>query len=222
MPKRHYVLALACYLSIPVVMMAGAGLFRLIDPEMARGHADYVRTYRLLEMAGQGVLMATAGLELLLWIATCGLLLHSRGRSLLWLAMAAAGPFGFIAIAMLEDRLPAPGDRYQQFIRSLKIYWRGPLELVIFVAVFFLAYEIVVLLRELMISYQSFATGTPAATIIADQNASGGMWAFGEALEALYLLVLIYLFLPICFNLAGRLLTRRSTPAQPDGTTSSD
>jgi hypothetical protein len=31
MPKRHYVLALVSYLSIPVVMMAGAGLLRLND-----------------------------------------------------------------------------------------------------------------------------------------------------------------------------------------------
>jgi hypothetical protein len=51
MPKRHYVLALVSYLSIPVVMMAGASLFRVIDPEMARGHADYATNYRLLEMA---------------------------------------------------------------------------------------------------------------------------------------------------------------------------
>jgi hypothetical protein len=36
MPKRHYVVALACYLLIPVVLIAGARLFLLIDPEMAR------------------------------------------------------------------------------------------------------------------------------------------------------------------------------------------
>ena len=37
MPKRHYVMALACYLAIPAVVIAGAGLSRLIDPEMAPG-----------------------------------------------------------------------------------------------------------------------------------------------------------------------------------------
>ncbi|HMK14854.1 MAG TPA: hypothetical protein VK460_07580, partial [Burkholderiales bacterium] len=66
MPKRHYLLALACYLSIPVVMFAGAGLHRLIDPEMARGHADYVRYYHLLDLARLGALMATAALILIL------------------------------------------------------------------------------------------------------------------------------------------------------------
>ena len=123
---------------------------------------------------------------------------------------------------MLEDRSPAPDDRYQQFIRKLKIYWRVPLEAAVFVAVFFLAYEIVVLMRELMISYQSFSTGTPAATIIAQQGPSGGMWAFGEALETLYLLVLIYLLWPLCFNLAGRFFKRPGHPVYLDGRTSPD
>ena len=58
MPRRHYVLAVACYLSIPVAVIDGARLSRLIDPEMARGHADYVRDYRLLELAQRGVLIA--------------------------------------------------------------------------------------------------------------------------------------------------------------------
>jgi len=53
-----YVLALACYLLIPAVPIDGAGLFHLIDPEMARGHADYVRDYRLLELARLGALIA--------------------------------------------------------------------------------------------------------------------------------------------------------------------
>ena len=51
MPKRRYVMALACYLLIPAVLIAGAGLFRLIDPEMVRGHANYARDYRLVELA---------------------------------------------------------------------------------------------------------------------------------------------------------------------------
>ena len=66
MPKGRYVLALVCYLSIPAVVICGAGLFALIDPEMARGHADYARDYRLLDMARIGVLWASAGLALVL------------------------------------------------------------------------------------------------------------------------------------------------------------
>lgn len=93
MPKRRYVMALACYLSIPAVVIAAGGLFRLLDPEMVRGHADYVRDYRLTELAQKGALAAAAGLALVLWAATCYLVLKSRQRSLWWLWLAAAGPF---------------------------------------------------------------------------------------------------------------------------------
>jgi hypothetical protein len=205
MPKRRYLLAIACYLLIPVVVIADAVLFRLVDPEMARGHADYARNFHLLEMARAGVMMATAVLALVLWASTCYFVLESRQRSLGWISLAAAGPFGFIVIAMLEDRAPAPGDLYQQFIRKLKFYWRVPYEIAVFVSVWSLAYEAMVFKRELMIRYESLSTGTPVATIIERQNASSGMWAFGEGMEVMYLVVLIYLLWPVVFSLAGRL-----------------
>ena len=212
MPKRCYIMALACYLSVPAVLIAGASLFRLIDPEMARSHADYVRDYRLMELAREGVLVAAAGLALVLWASTCYLVLKSRRRSLSWLLLAAAGPFGFMFICMLEDRSPAPDDLYQRFIAKLKMYWRVPLEIAVFVSIWFLAYELAVLKRELMISFESFSTGTPATTIIARQNASSGMWAFGEGLEEAYLVPLIYLLWPIFFNLAGQRIKPRTDP----------
>lgn len=209
MPKRKYVLALACYLAIPAIVIVGTGVSRLIDPEMARGHADYVRNFRLLQLAGLGVLAATGLLALILWVSTCYLALAARQRSPGWLVMAALGPLGFCIIAMLEDRAPAPGDLYQHFIRKLKVYWRVPLEIAVFISVWCLAYELVVLLRELLIRLASFRSGTPVADIIAQQNASSGMWAAGEAMEAAYLVVLIYLLWPILFNLAGRLINPR-------------
>lgn len=223
MPKRHYIMALACYLSIPAVLIAGAGLFRLIDPEMARSHSNYVRDYWLLELLQQGALRVAAGLALVLWASTCYLVLESRQRSLLWLSLAAAGPFGFMFIAMLEDWSPAPDNLYQKFIRKLKIYWRVPLEIAaVFVSVWFLAYESIVLKRELMISFESFSTGTPATTIIARQSASSGMWAFGEGLEMTYLVILIYLLWPIFFHLAGKRFKRRTNPTHRDPRHSSD
>jgi hypothetical protein len=203
MPKRLYVLALACYLSIPVVVIGGGRFVVRIDPEMARGHAGYALNFWLLSLVRRGAMMATAGLTLALWLSTCFLALKSRQRSPGWLALAAAGPFGFSAIAMLEDRSPAPDDRYQRFIGTLKTYWRVPLELALCFSVWTLAYDSMVLKRDLMIRYESFSTGTPVATIIATQNASSGMWAFGEGLEVAYLVALIYLLWPIVFNLAA-------------------
>ena len=64
----------------------------------------------------------------------------------------------------------------------------------------------VVLERDLLIIFESFTTGTPAATIIAQQTASSGMWAAGEGMEVLYLVPLFYLLRPILFDLAGQLL----------------
>jgi hypothetical protein len=51
MPKRQYILALVCYLSTPAVVIASGVLFRLIDPEMAGGSADYVRTGDAFELS---------------------------------------------------------------------------------------------------------------------------------------------------------------------------
>lgn len=212
MPKRHYVMALVCYLAIPVIVIGGFRLSLLIDPEMARGSADYARSFRLLQQAATGVVMAAAGLALALWVCTCYLVLKSRQRSALWLALAAAGPFGFVFITILADRSPVPDDLYQQFLRKLKLYWRVPLEIAVFISAWILAFRSVVLKRDLMISYESYSTGAPVETIIARYNASSGMHAFGEALQAIYLVTLLYLLWPIVFNLAGRRFKRRTNP----------
>jgi hypothetical protein len=208
MPKLRYVLALLCYLSIPAVVIAGVGLFILIDPEMARGHANYTRDYHGLEIARLGVLCGAAGLALTLWVACCYFVLTSRRRSIAWLPFAAAGPFGFSVIAALEDRSPTPADRYQHVISKLKTHWRVPLEIAVFVCVWGLAHESVALKRELMIHVESLTTRTPVTAIVAQQTASSGMWAAGEGIEELYLVPLLYLLWPIFFNIAGSILKR--------------
>src|SRR5215475_6026902 len=121
MPKRQYFLAVVCYLAIPAVVICGARVFHVIDPEMARRHANYARDYHLLDLARLGVLWASGALALVLWTACCYLVLKSRQRSLRWLYLAAAGPLGFSVIAALKDRSSAPGDLYQQVIRNLKV-----------------------------------------------------------------------------------------------------
>ena len=50
-PKQDYLGAISRCLLIPVAVVAGGVLFRLIDPEWARGHADYaVETLGLTEI----------------------------------------------------------------------------------------------------------------------------------------------------------------------------
>ena len=72
-------------------------------------------------------------------------------------------------------------------------------------AVWVIAYQSVVLKRDLLIRHQASSTGTSVAQIISQQNASSGMWAAGEGMEELYLLVFLYLLWPICFNVVGHL-----------------
>jgi hypothetical protein len=60
-----------------------------------------------------------------------------------------------------------------------------------------------VLKRTLMIRYESATTGVSTAQIMNIQNASGGMWAFSEGLQVMYLVVLLYLLRPIVFSIVG-------------------
>lgn len=210
-PKRRYLLAIACYVAIPVVIIAGGALHQLIDPEWARGSADYVRNYRVLDMLGQGVLMAASALALVLWLATCIVVLKAHERPVAWLLLAVAGPLGFTFIAMLQDRAPASGDLYQQIIPRLNLYWRIPLEIAAFLCIWTLAFLGMTVARDAMIQLASFRTGTSVETIIAIQNASSGMYAFAEGLQVLYLVPLLYLLWPMVFNTAGHVFTRSTT-----------
>jgi hypothetical protein len=49
--KKYYVLAIVSFLLIPVISILGAMLFNSINPEIAAGHPNYGRNYRLLDLA---------------------------------------------------------------------------------------------------------------------------------------------------------------------------
>jgi hypothetical protein len=142
----------------------------------------------------------------------CYLVIRSKEQSSWWLFFAALGPFGFAILAMLNDRAPAETDRYARFVRSLKKFVRVGYELCTFVIVWVLAYEAMVLKRNLMIMYESASTGMSTAQIIDRQNASSGMWAFAEGNEVMYLVVLFYLLWPIVFNIVGRVAALTASP----------
>ena len=203
MIKRPYLMALACYLAIPLVTLAGAGLSLAIDPECAQHTAHYERNYRLLEWAATGMRLGTAGLIVALWIATCHQVLAARQRSRFWLALAAAGPFGFAVIALLADLAPVAEDSYQRTIPRLNWWWRVFFELGFFLAAWVLVYQGMAMWREGSIQVQSFLSGTPVATIVAIQEASSGMAAFVEGLGMLYPVPLVYLLWPLAFNFAA-------------------
>src|SRR5712692_1572992 len=110
MLRKHYVLAIASFLMIPVVTVMGGILFSSINPEIAAGHPNYTRVYRLLDLARNLSTLATLLAIMGLWLLTCFFLIKSKHKSYMWLPVAALGPFGFIILSMLNDGAPSPGD----------------------------------------------------------------------------------------------------------------
>lgn len=210
--KKQTLVSLALLLLIPVALMLGGFLSNLINPEIAAGHANYVRNYQLLNLAKNLSFLASGAAAALLWLLSCSLLLRSKERSLWWLPFAALGPFGFAILAMLTDKAPASTDRYARFVRSLNIFVRAGYEVCRFGGIWLLAYQAMVLNRKLMIMVQSAATGISKAQIIDLQNASSGMWAFAELNEVMFLVALFYLLWPIVFDLVARMTATAPAP----------
>lgn len=211
--KKQTRAALVLLLLIPVVTVAGGVIFSHINPEIAAGHPNYTRnwqllnTLKLLSMWGS---MACVGV---LWVMACALVIRSKNRSLQWLPLAAFGPIGFAVLVTLNDRDSTEPDSYTRFVRSLNLFVRIGYELCSFWLIWELAWQAMVLKRNLMIQYQAATTGVSAAQIIDIQNASSGMWAFGEGMEVMYLAVLLYLLRPVVYRAVAHVLARKPNPA---------
>jgi hypothetical protein len=150
---------------------------------------------------------------LTLYLIGCFLVIRSKEQSRLWLLLAPLGPLGFAILSVLNDRAPSQADSYAGFVRSMNAWLRVGYELLSFAVIWELGEQIMVLKRNLMIWYQSMTTGVSTAQIIAVQNASSGMWAFGEGLEVMFFVILLYLLRPIVFNLVGPMVRRPTAEA---------
>jgi hypothetical protein len=204
MMKKQMVVALVLLLLIPVVFVLGGLLFSLVNPEIAAGHPNYVRNYHLLNLVRIMLAFGSAAVVGILWMLACFLVIRSKERSSWWLFFAALGPVGFAILARLNDRASADTYPHTRFVLRLNRFVRVGYEVSIFVAIWLLAYQAMVLKRNLMILYESATTGSSTAQIINLQNASSGMWAFSEGMEVMYMVVLLYLIWPIVFNLVAR------------------
>jgi hypothetical protein len=69
--KRPYVLAIVSFLMIPAVTVLGGILINSINPEMAAGHANYERNYRVLSLAKNLSMLAGLLVIMGLWFLTC-------------------------------------------------------------------------------------------------------------------------------------------------------
>lgn len=201
MMKKHYALAIASYLLIPVVTLLGGRLFCLIDPEAAVHTNHYVVIYHLIDLARRGIMLGLFFGTVGLWLLTCFLVLKSKRQSYGWMPLAVFGPFGFIILTLLKDNAEEPWDWYRRFVRKLNFLFRAVYEVCAVFALWNLAYGLMVLKRDLMIRHEAAVTGLSVQQILDQQNASSGMWAFTEGLEVLYFVVLLYLLWPVCVNL---------------------
>src|SRR5258706_753852 len=208
--QRSYLFAIVCCLMIPVVTVVGGLLINAIDPEIAVRSSNYERNFWLLSLAKILAMLMLLLVNMGLWFLACIFLLKSKQRSYGWLPFAMLGPFGLTILTMLSDNAPTPGDLCRQFVSKLKISVRVVYELGFFIVAWLVAFQVMVLKHDLMIMYESATTGVPVAQIIDQQNASSGMYAFGEGLEVMFLVVLGYLLWPICFNAIGRLCGLRA------------
>jgi hypothetical protein len=210
--KRETVVALVLLLLIPAVLMLGGFLFALINPEIAAGHANYALNFHLLSRLRVAVFLGSGAVAAMLWLVVFFLVIRSKERSLWWMFLAALGPIGLAILATLNDRVPAQTDRHARFVQNLNKLQRVAYEACRFLVIWELAYQAMVLKRNLMILYESATTGASTAEIIATQTASSGMWAFGESLEVMFLVVLFYLLWPIVFNIVARLAAFVASP----------
>jgi len=211
--KKQTAIALGLLLLIPAIVVFDGVLFRFIDPEIAAGHPNYAQNYHMLEVARRLSIWGSAGVLAILWLAVCFLVIRSKQRSWLWIFLAVFGPFGFAALAMLNDNAPAATDRYARFVRGLNWFARSGYESCVFVVIWALAYGCMLLKSNLSILYESATSGMSTAQVIDIRNASSGMWAFAEGNEVMYMVAVLYLLVPVVFNIAARM---RATNVVPD------
>jgi hypothetical protein len=212
MMKKQSVLALVLFLLVPGVLVLGGMLSLLINPEIAAGHPNYVRNYHLLSELKTMLFLGSVVGAAVLWVLVCLLVIRSKKRSWLWVVLAALGPLGFAVLAMLNDQEPAETDRYARFLGKLNWFTRSVYELGTFVIVWIIAFEAMVLRSTVMIHYEAATTGVSVAQVIDTRNASGGMWAFSEGNEVIYLVILLYLLRPVVFRIGAHVGARMTSP----------
>jgi hypothetical protein len=92
--------------------------------------------------------------------------------------------------ASLGNKTPGGGGRYGGWVRRGYCPVRAAYQGALFVVIVIAADQIIALKRLLVIWWQSYVTGYPVEEILRQQDASSGMWAFGELLETIFLVVL--------------------------------
>lgn len=211
MIKKQSGLALFLFLLIPLITILGGIASNFINPEWAAGHPDYSRNFHLLTLLKNLLFFGSLAGVCVLWVLVCVLVIRYKRRSYLWLVFAALGPLGFAVLASLTDRTATEPDSYTRFLRRMNLFVRAGYEILSFAIIWELAWQAMILWRMMQIRYEAATTGVSVAQVMNVQNASSGMWAFGEGLEVMYLTVLFYLLRPLLFRMVAYVVATRSS-----------
>ena len=219
MTRKYYWRSIVALLLIPVASMLSMGIFEAIDPELARGHDHYVRNFALLDQLRRDVLPAGLLLAGALWTLGCMWLLRAKSQSMAWLLLAVLGPLGLVVIVALPDRsLLAPGDALrEQPRRAAQLLLRVLYEVVRFAAVAWVSMQLVEWYEDGTARLEATRRGMTLAQVLAERDASSGMWAFGDMMRAAFVFVLIYAFWPAGSNAVARLIRRLPRPRAATG-----
>ena len=219
MIRKYYGRSILTVLLIPVTAILADEIFVAIDPELARGHGNYARNFVLLGHLRSGVLLAALVLLGALWLLACDWLLRAKARRRVWLWLALLGPPGFAVLTALSDRSPpAPNDAYGRQLARPPQLLRILYEVLRFAAFGVVAQQLVEWLDYGTALTEATRRGVVLAQVLAERDASSGMWAFGDAMRAAYLFVLIYALWPAgCNAVAGLIRRLRRRRAATDG-----
>jgi hypothetical protein len=142
--RKYYSRSIFALLLIPAAAMLAAAISNAVDPELARGHGDYVHMYALLEHLRNGVRLAALVLLGGLWLLACVWLLRAKSRRRAWLSLALLGPPGFAVLTALSDHSPlAPDDAYRRQLARLPKLLRVLYEVLRFAAFGIVAMQLV-------------------------------------------------------------------------------
>ena len=217
MIRKYYGRSIAALLLIPAAALLAGEVFNAIDPELARGHGDYARNYALLQHLRTGMWLASLALLGALWVLACVWLLRAKSQSGAWLSFAMFGPPGFAVLTALSDRSPpVPGDAYRRQLERLPPVLRVLYEVLRFAAFWVVAEQLVEWVDDGTAILEASRRGMALSQVLAERDASSGMWAFGDAMRAAYVFALMYALWPAGCNAAAGLFRRLSgRPAPP-------
>jgi len=209
MIRKYYGRSIIALLLIPVVTVSAAAIDYAIDPELARGHANYVRNFALLQHLRVGVVVVALMLVVALWLLACLWQLRARSQRSTWLVLALFGPFGFAALMVLPDRsTAAPADAYRRQVTGLPNLLRILYEILRFAVFAFVAMQLIEWLDDGTALLEASRRGIPLAEVIAERDASAGMWGFGDMVRAGCVFVLLYALWPAVCNAVAWLIRR--------------